>query len=293
VTRIRVAISPAIASALLGAACAGGQRSAASAERANCEWHVCVESREAPSGRTYYVINGGPVPATVRLDIRLLQNLQIPRRLPIERVVPAQSTATLVFLEVVERGVPTAIESSVSIDLGASDTRPDDYLYGMPFGGAEARPLLQGFNGSDTHMLGMRYALDFGMPEGTPVLAARGGVVIHVQDGFTAGGVDPDLLDRANLVVVGHSDGTMASYGHLSPGISVAVDDSVEEGDLLGYSGATGFAGRPHLHFHVGVRALGDPGRTIRVRLKDAAGGEVRLETGQSYEPARGTRTSP
>jgi murein DD-endopeptidase MepM/ murein hydrolase activator NlpD len=284
--------SSSLALALLTAACAGAPQSAASGDRPDCEWRVCVRWRDAPSGRTYYVINDGPVPATVRLDIRMLQNLQTPRRLPIERVVPAESTATLVFLEVVERGASTGVQSSVSIDLGASDTQPDDHLYAMPFGGTEGRPLLQGFNGPDTHMLGMRYALDFGMPEGTPVLAARSGVVVHVQDGFTAGGVDPDLLDRANLVVVGHSDGTLASYGHLSPGIVVAVDDPVEAGDLLGYSGATGFAGRPHLHFHVGVRALGDPGRTIRIRLKDAEGDEVRLQTGQSYEPARAARTT-
>jgi murein DD-endopeptidase MepM/ murein hydrolase activator NlpD len=285
-------LGAASALALSAGACAVAPRSAGNAERANCEWRVCVRWRDARGGRTYYVANGGPVPATVRLEIRALQNLQRPVRLPVERVVPARSTATLVFLEVVERGAPTAVESSVSIDLGASDTQPEDYLYGMPFGGAEARPLMQGFNSSDTHMFGMRYSLDFGMPEGTPVVAARSGIVVHVQDGFTAGGIDPDLLDRANMVVVGHADGTMASYGHLSPGLLVAVDDEVEEGDLLGYSGATGFAGRPHLHFHVGVRALGDPGRTVRFRLKDATGREVRLQTGQSYEPAAAAPTT-
>ena len=51
------------------------------------------------------------------------------------------------------------------------------------------------------------------------------GIVVHVQDGFTESGRDPDLLERSNLVVVGHSDGTLAFYGHLSPGIPVAVGD--------------------------------------------------------------------
>jgi murein DD-endopeptidase MepM/ murein hydrolase activator NlpD len=284
----------ALAVACLAGACAGATRGGGAAgDRANCAWRVCVRWIDAASGRTYSVVNDGPVPATVKLEIRALQNLRRPARLPIERVVPARSRATLVVLDVVERGATRAVESAVSIDLGASDTRPDDYLYGMPFGGEEPRPLLQGFNGSDTHMLGMRYALDFTMPEGTPVLAARRGIVVHVQDGFTAGGVDPGLLERANLAVVAHDDGTLASYGHLSPGIRVAVDDEVEEGDLLGYSGATGFAGLPHLHFHVGVRALGDPGRTIRVRLKDAEGREVELQEGRSYEPARASQTAP
>ena len=268
-------------------ACASFARGSASSNAVNCEWQVCVRWRDTSRGRTYFVINSGPVPATVRLDLRVLRNLRGSARDPIERAVARKSTVTLTFLETVIPGVPIGADLSVSIDLGASDTQPDDYLYGMPFGGMEARPLLQGFNGSDTHMLGMRYALDFGMPEDTPIVAARDGIVVHVQDGFTEGGSDPDLLERSNLVVVGHSDGTLAFYGHLSPGIPVAVGDSIREGDSLGRSGATGFAGQPHLHFHVGVRALGDPGRTVRIRLKDSSGQEVQLETGRSYEPAR------
>ena len=70
------------------------------------------------------------------------------------------------------------------------------------------------------------------------------------------------------MVVVAHDDGTMASYGHLSKGIEVAVDGTVEVGQLLGWSGRTGFAGRPHLHFHVGLRMVGEPGRTIPIKLR-------------------------
>ena len=71
-----------------------------------------------------------------------------------------------------------------------------------------------------------------------------------LQDGFTEGGADPELLERANLVVVAHSDGTMASYGHLRLGVRVSVGDTVNVGAFRGLSGATGFAGQPHLHFH-------------------------------------------
>ena len=199
-----------------------------------------------------------------------------------------ESTMTLAHLDVVVRGAPTAAEVSITIDLGASDTAPDeDYLYGIPFGGEASRRLIQGFNGSDTHIEGMRYALDFAMPEGTPILAARGGTVVHVQDGFEEGGADPDLLQRANIVVVAHGDGTVASYGHLARGIPVSVGDSVAEGDMLAHSGATGFVGQPHLHFHVGVRLLGDPGRTILIRLKDSNGRPVNLDEGSTFEPAR------
>jgi len=179
---------------------------------------------------------------------------------------------------------------AISIDLGSSATEPDpDAVYGVPFGGGARRPLIQGYGGEGTHLGSMRYSLDFGMPRGTPVLAARDGVVLYLQDGFTEGGADPALLERANLVVVAHSDGTMASYGHLSRGLEVAVGDTVREGQLLGHSGRTGFAGQPHLHFHVGLRMLGEPGRTIPVRMRARGGEEIELVEGAQVPPARRT----
>ena len=124
----------------------------------------------------------------------------------------------------------------------SSSTEPDaDHLYAVPFGGDARRELTQGFGGAGSHLASMRYSLDFLMPEGTPVLAARAGIVLLLQDGYTEGGTDPDLLERANLVVVAHSDGTMASYGHLTPGIPVSVGDRVVEGDVLGLSGGNRF----------------------------------------------------
>ena len=176
---------------------------------------------------------------------------------------------------------------SIAIDLGSSSTRPDDYVYAVPFGGRVPRPLIQGFAGGETHLGSMRYALDIAMPPNTPVFAARDGVVLYLQDGFTEGGGDPSLLECANLVVVAQWDRTMASYGHLSRGIEVEVGDTVHVGDLLGWSGQTGFAGQAHLHFHVGVRMLGEPGRTIPIKLRDRHGELVDLTEGAAIRPAR------
>ena len=125
------------------------------------------------------------------------------------------------------------------------------------------------------------------MPGDTPGFAARDGVVLYLQDGFTEGGTDPRYVERANLVVIAHRDGTMASYGHLSRGLEVKRGDRVRAGDLIGWSGSTGYAGQPHLHFHVGVRLLGEPGRTIPIRLDDGTGQALELREGALVEPAR------
>lgn len=253
-----------------------------------CAWRVCVAYVDGPAGREYTATNGEPVPVSIAMEFRTLENLRPPPGGHIETVVPARSSAVLARLEILQRSQAIGAGVTIQIDLGASTNLVDeDFVYGVPFGGSEPRRLLQGFDGGETHVASMRYSLDFSMPVGTPVLAAREGQVLLVQDGFTEGGTDPQLLERANLVVVAHSDGSMASYGHLVRGVRVRVGQQVREGQLLGYSGATGYAGQPHLHFHVGKRMLGEPGRTIPIKMRDRQGRLVDLAVGVLVEPAR------
>ena len=251
----------------------------------NCAWRVCVTSEETLTGRSYHATNDEPVPVTVVLTFETLDNLRRPEGGRVERVIPPESTV-LIRLGRIGRG-PTSAELSISIDLGASSTQADDHVYSVPFGGTVPRQLIQGFDGDETHTGSMRYSLDIAMPPKTPVLAAREGVVLYIHDGFTEGRADQAFLERANLVVVAHRDGSMASYGHLAPGIEVEVGDTVTVGELLGWSGQTGFAGQPHLHFHVGVRMLGESGRTIPIRLSDGNGMPVDLAEGVMIQPAR------
>jgi len=253
----------------------------------HCAWKVCVSYVDGAMGRDYTATNQEPVPVTIALNFRSLENLRPPPGGRVERVVPPRTTVDLAHLATFERNAPVGASVTIEIDLGSSTNEIDgDVVYAVPFGGAEPRELIQGFGGLETHMASMEYSLDFAMPEGTPVLAAREGTVLLVQDGFTEGGTDPKLLERANLVVVAHSDGSMASYGHLKKGVRVRVGDRVDEGTLLGMSGATGFAGQPHLHFHVGIRMLGEPGRTIPIAMRDGGGALVDLTVGARVEPA-------
>ena len=138
-TRLALALS------VSTSACATLEPGHAVQERENCAWQVCVRSSDGRADRTYYVTNAGPVPATVLLTFGELRNLRPPVPLSIERVVAPESTIQLVHLDVVTRGAPTAAEASVTIDLGASDTAADEeHLYGVRFGGAAPRRLIQG-----------------------------------------------------------------------------------------------------------------------------------------------------
>jgi murein DD-endopeptidase MepM/ murein hydrolase activator NlpD len=97
------------------------------------------------------------------------------------------------------------------------------------------------------------------MPRGTPVVAARAGVVIDATLNHEEGGFDMRFLDKANTVAIVHDDGTVAEYAHLSPSPGfVGVGQRVQAGDLIGHSGNTGYSSGPHLHFIVSKPAVTD-----------------------------------
>ena len=95
-------------------------------------------------------------------------------------------------------------------------------------------------------------AVDIAMPAGVPVLAARVGTVEAIEARHGASADEDPLTFEGNFVRVRHDDGSVAIYAHLGHGgIAVAPGESVAAGGLLGYSGATGEASEPHLHFAV------------------------------------------
>jgi murein DD-endopeptidase MepM/ murein hydrolase activator NlpD len=269
------------------AACAptGIDQTAPPSDGAQCAFRVCITGVRARRSLSYLARNDAAVPATVVIQFRQLWNLAPAMNGSITRVVEPGERTTLATLRVVDRRRRFSAQPVVMIDLGSDSIshRPTE-PYAIPFGGTEARKLVSGAGGP-THLAENFYSFDFEMPEGTPVLAARGGVVVYLQDGFTEGGLSADLIDRANLVSIGHADGTIASYGHLLEGLEVAVGDSVTRGQVLGRSGSTGFSGRPHLHFHVGKRLMGGAHRTIPVVFDVGGLGPVELEEGTSYPP--------
>jgi murein DD-endopeptidase MepM/ murein hydrolase activator NlpD len=82
--------------------------------------------------------------------------------------------------------------------------------------------------------------MDFGVPQGTPVHAARAGKVIAAG---AAGGY-------GLKIDVDHGAAMVTRYAHLSR-IDVHVADTVAAGATLGLSGSTGESTGPHLHFEV------------------------------------------
>ena len=133
------------------------------------------------------------------------------------------------------------------------------------------------------------YAVDFGMPVGTPIVAARGGKVVAVRDTFPDGN-NRDLEE--NFVMIQHADSTVARYIHLKQGgVLVKLGQEVRQGERVALSGNTGETGAPHLHFDVQRCGPNLPprynalpcGMTVPVTFRNAGPNACGLVAGERY----------
>lgn len=88
--------------------------------------------------------------------------------------------------------------------------------------------------------------IDFGISEGTKIVTALSGIV----EAWGNTDAVPGCYSYGKWVLVKHPNGLSSLYAHLSV-ISVEKGEPVATGQLLGYSGKTGYATGPHLHFTV------------------------------------------
>lgn len=88
--------------------------------------------------------------------------------------------------------------------------------------------------------------IDFQASVGTPMLAAAAGTVRDATDMDKT----PGCYSYGKWILVDHDNGLSTLYAHLSV-ISVNPGQQVKKGEIIGYSGATGYATGPHLHFTV------------------------------------------
>lgn len=90
--------------------------------------------------------------------------------------------------------------------------------------------------------------VDFGTAIGTPVKAALSGTVVGFGNMDLAGG--GKCRSYGKWIMIKHPNGLSTLYGHLSL-INVSENQTVYTGEVIGYSGNTGYSTGPHLHFSV------------------------------------------
>jgi hypothetical protein len=169
--------------------------------------------------------------------------------------------------------------------LGSQVAKHDDsFLYRLPYAPGDKYKVTQGYNGKFSHTGANQYAIDWDMPMGTLVYAARGGVVVRVKQDSDRGGASRAFDPYNNYVLIRHDDGTLGHYCHLlKNGCLVKEGQVVSIGEPIAHSGSTGFSSGPHLHFSVFKTRNGRERESLPVKFEVAAGQGMTLVSGKSY----------
>lgn len=98
--------------------------------------------------------------------------------------------------------------------------------------------------------------IDYAAPRGTPILAAGDGKVVTAAK----------TKSNGNYIVLQHGEQFVTKYLHLSKfGRGVRRGRKVEQGDIIGYVGSTGWATGPHLHYEFLVNDRHRNPRTVKL----------------------------
>lgn len=216
---------------------------------------VKVTSQRLPEGGfAFSVSNPYLYPVQVEVTFPRLVNMQADVRIPFFIVLPPQTPEKRIIVLKPGGEGRYGYNLSYLVFPGDPEKQPDAaFKYRLPFRHGTKHKVGQGYFGTFSHSTQYgEFALDFDMKEGTPVLAARAGVVVETKQDGTLHGLTSDYAKHGNYVLILHGDGTFARYLHLRyGGVTVAVGDHVRAGQEIGYSGNTGWTSGPHLHFQV------------------------------------------
>ncbi|UCD03964.1 MAG: M23 family metallopeptidase [Candidatus Woesearchaeota archaeon] len=110
------------------------------------------------------------------------------------------------------------------------------------------------YNESPAHVGRLKNAVDFIVPIGTPIKASLDGIVVDVNQDSDTGGPDKKYDKYGNFIELRHQNEEYSIYEHIrKDGALVKKGQEVKEGQIIGYSGETGWIAHlgPHLHFEV------------------------------------------
>jgi murein DD-endopeptidase MepM/ murein hydrolase activator NlpD len=239
-------------------------------------------------GITHFMVqNLDAADVTATFNVRLF-NLKGSTNFPYTTTFRGNETVDAFTLSPVKPDARWHYIFSDDFTVGNSTAVPDgSYIYSLPYAPGTACRVTQGYHGRFSHTGADEYAIDWQMAVGTPVYAARGGVVVGAKGDSDVGGPDRKYESSANYILIQHADGTIGIYAHLmKDGTRVKLGAKVEAGQWIGLSGDTGFTSGPHLHFSVFMAKNGRERLSVPVKFKTSTSPALTIVSGESYQAA-------
>lgn len=252
---------------------------------------IKITSAKKDAETRFFVENLQFADVTVTIDLEL-KNLTPSVPVPFTTTIPPRQKLEVFTLNPTESKDDSSWSYTYYATWGSLSVRHDDnYVYQLPYPNGVSFPVSQGFHGKYSHHGGDCYSIDFKMPEGSPIHAAREGVIVGIKDDSNIGGSDKKYEWDANYILVQHPDGTLGHYVHLQKnGVKVKIGETVQAGQLIGMSGNTGHSTGPHLHFAVFKAQTGKQRETVPVKFRTTPQAAEILSEGRSYKAFEGLR---
>jgi hypothetical protein len=172
---------------------------------------------------TAYNNGGAPVSVVIDIERGTAQNASADKPLPYYAVVPAHTDDSLIQLSPQKRGAPISFRYSYQWNIGDYTARhncPEQYRF--PFN-KKVRAYAY-VSDAKTASPSSRYAVVFTLPKGTPVLAARKGIVMRTHP---EGKID-----------ILHEDATIGTYSHLETvAQNMTIGKTVATEEIIGIAG--------------------------------------------------------
>lgn len=210
------------------------------------ETQVKLSTVKHAGGETLKIHNELYAPVEIQLTLENTENVVGASNKKLRWVLPPRKEIRLVTLTPYDKTKPMRYSPKLAYALGDPRAHPKPYRYPLPWRGGPFQQT-QGPGGKFSHTGPKgRYARDISMPEGTPIIAARSGIVVKIENYQTGRGKNPS----GNFIRILHDDGTMGVYLHLKRGsIHLQEGQRAAIGQQIALSGNTGNSTGPHLHF--------------------------------------------
>jgi len=176
---------------------------------------VEVSNKSKKNGRVLYVSNSAYCPVSVSLYLDMTNMAFSEGKQTLFIVPPRVEKVELGEVTIIDTTLKSKFSYGYDYSLGSVLLTEYDtaYQYELPYKKGLTFKIGKGHKGLSCHKY--KTALDFIMPKGTEILAARDGIVVYVGDKDE----NIEFEDRCgqfdNSIYIYHDDGTIAQYSHI------------------------------------------------------------------------------